>query len=163
MEKKKGSGMASVYLLLAIFIVLAVGIFVFITMKSKLMGGDTIVIEDGRIVDGKDAWANFLLTSKSGQKSAVRFKFTGNGETRTAVLKYDDGQYTYKDKKGNKFSNKCIIDVSGTHPVTEKNSRMICLADEEYTFAQIVTGEAERDKEKKPYTIIISLTPDSVN
>ena len=110
--KKKGTGMASVYLLVVIFIVLAIGLFVFINARTDLLGGNTVEIENGRMVDGTDAWANFVLNSKAEKKSSIKIVFRNGEDKQKAILKYNDGMYTYKDKKGNEYSNKYLLDVT---------------------------------------------------
>ena len=159
MEKKK-TGMGSVYAILGLFIFLVIGLVVFMNMKNNLSGGGVVEICDGRIVEGNEAWGNFMVKSKAGRSTRIKFKFTSDlgGDSSSAILKFSDGKYTYKDKNGNKYSDKVLLDLSGKDPLTEKNARYICLADGDYTFNQIASGGEKADS----CTILISLSAEQV-
>ncbi|HAV90041.1 hypothetical protein [Eubacterium uniforme] len=162
--KKKEAGMGSVYLILAIFMVAVIGMVVFFNMKNNLNGGSTVEIQSGHMVKGSEAWVNFMSRTKIGRKESIKVKFLtdGGSVSHAAVIKYDKGKYTYTDKNGDTYSNRYLLDVSGREPVTEKNVRYICLADNEYSFSQMVYGEAEKGKSSKPFMVLMTLSVESM-
>lgn len=163
MEKKK-TGMGSVYAIMGLFLLVVIGGVIFLNMKNNLSGGGVVEICDGHMISGTEAWGNFLVKSKAGKSARIKFKFSSDvgGNSSSAILKYSNGKYTYKDKNGLKHTDSHILDISGMDPQTETLARYICLADQDYTFDQVVTGEAKEGKTSAPYVILISLRPDAV-
>ena len=116
------------------------------------------------MIKGTEAWANFMSKSKIGRDVSVKVKFLSDSGSvsHTAIITYEHGKYTYKDKNGDTYSNRYLLDVSGREPITEKNVRYICLADNEYTFGQMVNGDAERGKSSKPFMVLMTLSVESL-
>lgn len=141
MSKKKSSGMATNYLLIVIFMVVVIGAVVFVNMKSGLTGGTVVEISDGRIIQGETGFQNFLISAQSGKSSKIKFVLKGpNGDSKS-YLSYSGGIFTYKDGNGKKVRKTHCLDVAGKNPLLGRNVRYICLADEDYTFAQVLSGD----------------------
>ena len=149
-------------LLVVLFMIIVISAAVFINLKSGLAGGNVVEIKGSTMVDGVDAWNNFIKKSNQNRNCFVRIKYKNANGTSKSTLRYKDGEYSYTDASGKVYKNKKLLDLRGYMSNDDVyQTRVIVLADNNYDFDEIMLGNLRYNGEK-PYTVIISLTVGSV-
>lgn len=114
----------------------------FTPFKNDVQTSEKIItIEDGKLSQGSEIWEEFKLNSSNGNSDEIKIVHSKEGNFSNSTLKYDGELFFYYDEKGNVSTKmKYLLDVIGEMAITEKEnrkSRMVVLANQEYTFDQL--------------------------
>jgi len=136
---------------ISIGIVIVIGLVIFnqsstIADEEVQASENIVMVQNSSIVEGNEVWEKFKENSLNGNSGEIKIVKIEEGEQYNYTLEYDEELFSYYDDE-NTFliKKKCLLDVSGKVPLSEKESRLVALANREYTFDELFASTNTND------------------
>jgi len=145
MNKKKFIGIG-----ISIGIIIVIGLVIFnqsstIADEEVQASENIVMVQNSSIVEGNEVWEKFKENSLNGNSGEIKIVKIEEGEQYNYTLEYDGELFSYYDENTFLIKKKCLLDVSGKVPLSEKESRLVALANREYTFDELFASTNTND------------------